>query len=157
MWNQLRVVITGALFLCGMAADEVAMYPKDFRDWANIKSAIITKAHPAFASEGGIHHIYANPVAVAGYASGKFADGSVIVYELVETNEKDAVITEGARRRVDVMVKDSNRYAATGGWGFLRFMGSNQTDEQVGQGGKTKCFGCHARAEAHGFVFSTRR
>lgn len=160
MLNPLRVgaiVLAGALFVCGLAADEAAMYPKDFRDWAVIKSAIILKGHPAAASEGGIHHIYGNPAAVAGYASGKFADGSVIVYELVEMNEKDAMMTEGARRRVDLMVKDSKRFAATGGWGFERFMGSNQTDEQVREGAKAKCFDCHAHAEAHGFVFSQRR
>jgi hypothetical protein len=82
---------------------------------------------PAFATEAGIHHIYANGKAMEGYDTGKFPDGSIIVYDLLETKETGGVTVEGAQRRVDVMVKDGQRYPETGGWGFARFWGDNRT------------------------------
>ena len=131
-------------------------FPRDFRNWVHVKSAIVTSGHPAAPTEGGIHHIYANPKAVEGYASGEFADGSAIVYELLEANEKDGVISEGARRRVDLMIKDSVRYQSTGGWGFERFKAAGQVTELDGAAQKT-CFDCHSRAREHGFVFGRMR
>lgn len=65
--------------------------------------------------------------------------------------------SEGARRRVDVMTKDGNRYASSGGWRFERFMGSDETGDIVRESGATMCFACHARAKNHGFVFSRIR
>ena len=111
-------------------------YPHDFRNWVHVKSAIITSSHPAAHTEGGIHHIYANPKAIEGYASGQFTDGSAIVYELLEANEKDGVISEGARHRVDWMMKDSVRYQATGGWGFERFKAAGEVNELGGSAPK---------------------
>jgi len=143
-----------ALFTCLGAAE--TPFPRDFRNWVHVKSAIITSGHPAAQTEGGIHHIYANAKAVEGYASGQFADGSAIVYELLEANEKDGVISEGARRRVDLMVKDSVRYQSTGGWGFQRFKAASEVSEPGGADQKT-CFDCHSRAREHGFVFSRIR
>jgi len=137
--------------------DEPVLYPNDYRAWVHVKSALITSAHPAYESEGGLHHVYANPKAVEGYKSGQFPDGSVIVYELLETHEKDGVVTEGARRRLDAMVKDLARHGNTGGWGFERFLGADQTTEKVRDAGKTMCFECHAHAREHGFVFSRMR
>lgn len=138
-----------------LPAEPVA-YPDDYRIWVHVKSALVTSAHPAFPTEGGIHHIYANPKAAEGYRTGQFPNGSVIVYELLETHEKDGVITEGARRRIDVMVKDASRYESTGGWGFERFPGASQGERAV-RDAATMCFACHTHAEEHGFVFSRMR
>jgi cytochrome P460 len=146
-----------AAVLGAQPVDEPVLYPNDYRGWVHVKSALITAAHPAYASEGGLHHVYANPKGAEGYKSGQFPDGSVIVYELLETHEKDGVVSEGARRRVDVMVKDSTRYGNTGGWGFERFLGADQTTGKVRDAGGTMCFECHAHAREHGFVFSQMR
>ncbi|MGZ7064118.1 MAG: cytochrome P460 family protein, partial [Candidatus Angelobacter sp.] len=79
----------------------------------------------AFATEGGIHHIYANEKALEGYDTGKFPAGSVIVYDLLETKEIVGNTIEGPTRRVDVMVKQSDVYRTTGGWKFMSFPGGN--------------------------------
>ena len=151
------LIAAGSMLLLLVQAAESDNYPHGYRQWAHVKSAIVTSAHPAAQSEGGLHHIYANRKAFEGYASGNFADGSVIVYELLETNEKDNVISEGARRRIDVMMKDSARYAATGGWSFTRFMGASEAGNVVGASEGAKCFECHARASNHGSIFSRVR
>ena len=97
------------------------------------------------------------PKAADGYAStGDFADGSIIVYELREAQQKNGFIFEGDRRRVDVMIKDSSLYKNSGGWRFERFWANDQTKSAVEDAGAS-CFACHANAKTHGFVFSQLR
>ena len=67
---------------------------------------VIQEGHALFGAFGGIHHIYANPAAERGYRSKPFADGSVIVFELLEAQEGGNAIQEGARKVVGVMHKD---------------------------------------------------
>ena len=93
-------------------------YPTGYRDWSHIKSMVIEEGHPLFEAFGGIHHIYANDEAVTGYQDGRFPDGAVIAFDLLEAVRADNAVTEGARKVLGVMHKDSERYPATGGWGF---------------------------------------
>jgi hypothetical protein len=142
-----------ALFLSVFYGAESVQYPENFRRWVHVGTGVILPGGPLPESEQGMHHIFANPKAVDGYASGDFADGAVIVYELREAQQKGGVIFEGERRRVDVMIKDSTLYKSTGGWRFERFFGNDQTQDAV-HDSRTSCFECHANAKTHGFVFS---
>jgi hypothetical protein len=142
-----------ALFLSAFYGAESVQYPENFRRWVHVGTGVILPGGPLPESEQGMHHIFANPKAVDGYASGDFADGAVIVYELREAQQKGGVIFEGERRRVDVMIKDSTLYKSTGGWRFERFFGNDQTQDAV-HDSRTSCFECHANAKTHGFVFS---
>lgn len=140
--------------LSALRGDESVQYPDNFRCWVHVGTGLIMHgSNPQFKSEEGMHHIFANENAVDGYASGHFADGSIIVYELREAQEKKGAIFEGERRRVDVMIKDSRVYKDTGGWRFERFWGSEHTQNAIHDSG-TSCFQCHSKANAHGFVFS---
>jgi hypothetical protein len=136
--------------------DRIA-FPREFRDWAVVKSSLIGPEHPSFAQQGGLSHTYANPIALAGYRSGTFGDGAVIVFELLETHDAGGLVTEGKRRRLDVMVRSSERFATTGGWGFESFSGTDEDTGTVGDQAATKCSTCHAKPPAKGFVFSTLR
>ena len=50
---------------------------------------------------------------------------------------------------VQIMVKDSKRYAATSGWGLGRFVGGRPVDEAQHE----TCFGCHeANVKDHDLV-----
>ena len=51
---------------------------------------------------------------------------------------------------VQFMVKDSSKYASTGGWGFAQFNDGKPADEAVHQ----TCFRCHEPAKARDFVFT---
>lgn len=101
--------------------------------------------------------IYANEKAMEGYRTGRFPDGSVLVFELLETRESGGVTTEGARRRVGVMVKESKRYSETGGWGFESFQGDSQTERRLTAETRIACFTCHAQQKDRDFVFSEFR
>lgn len=131
-------------------------YPEDFRGWAHVKSGVIGPGHAMFASSGGIHHVYANTKAMKGYHTRKFPENSVIVFEWLEWREKDGAIGEGPRRQVDVMVKDSQRFASTGGWGFQRFMKDGKT-ELASSPTPQQCFACHDHLKQDDLVLSKYR
>ncbi|MBL8512585.1 MAG: cytochrome P460 family protein [Betaproteobacteria bacterium] len=156
----MRKTIVALALLGGMGsvhAQEVA-YPTGYRDWHHVKSMVINKGHPLFDAFGGIHHLYANKKAKDGYAKGKFADGSVIVFDLMEATAADNAVQEGARKVVGVMVKDSKKYAATGGWGFEGFKGDSATERAVTQANAAKaCYECHTAQKGRDYVFSAAR
>jgi hypothetical protein len=141
------------LTLAVLFGAESIRYPDNFRRWVHVSTGVILPGAPLPESEQGMHHTFANQKAAAGYSSGDFADGSVIVYELREAQDKNGIISEGGRKRVDVMIKDSSLYQNTGGWRFERFMGNDQSQDALHDSG-TSCFECHTSAKAHGFVFS---
>src|ERR1700750_136960 len=95
--NNLRIsenlILTISMICCGVVlmasslphknVDEVP-YPEGFRKWSHVKTVLIQKGNPAFAHWGGFHHIYGNSKAIEGYKNGKFEDGSVIVFDVIE-------------------------------------------------------------------------
>lgn len=146
-----------ALALPVAAADPAVPYPEGYRDWYHVKSMVIEEGHPLFEAFGGIHHLYANAAALAGYKAGSFPDGAVIVFDLLEATRSGNALTEGARKVVGVMHKDAARFAATGGWGFEGFAGGDRTQRVVGDDAVDACFACHAPQKDQDYVFSALR
>lgn len=153
------VLGSGLAISAGHAAPEPAAhapiaFPQGYTRWTHVKSGLIPAGHPAFASYGGLHHIYANELALAGYRDGRYADGSVLVYDLFETRvTADGSIDQGPRRHIDVMVKDARRYAATGGWGYAEFAAGARSD-RLQPRERSGCADCHATQAARDHVFS---
>ena len=56
----------------------------------------------------------------------------------------------GAPTNVQFMVKDSKKYAATGGWGFGEVTDGKPSGEAVHK----TCFSCHAPAKDRDFIFT---
>ncbi|WP_081931389.1 cytochrome P460 family protein [Lysobacter antibioticus] len=140
------------------AADTQTLpFPVGYSRWTHIKSGLINAGHAAYARFGGLHHIYANATALDGYRTGRFADGSVLVYDLFEATDKgDATIDQGPRRHIDVMVKDSARFAATGGWGYAEFAAGERRD-RLRTAQRDGCAACHASQKDNDQVFSRWR
>jgi Cytochrome P460 len=61
----------------------------------------------------------------------------------------DLAVAESAVN-VQFMVKDSKKYAATGGWGFADFKDGKPGDKALHEA----CFPCHQPAKDHDFVFA---
>ena len=156
--------ITIVFFLAGIAGFSATAwsqpgqvdYPNGYRQWTHLKSMVIQKGHPLENPFKGIHHVYANPKAEKGVKSGKFADGSVLVFDLLEAQDAGSALVEGPRKLVGVMKKDRKKYATTGGWGFEGFAGDSSTQRLVKDGG-VGCYQCHTSQEQKDFVFSTYR
>ena len=151
------ILCLAAVALISLHGDEGVQLPDGFRQWVHVGTGVILPgSNPQFKSEEGMHHVFANREAADAYATGEFPDGSVLVYELRDAQQNNGVISEGDRRRVDVMIKDSKLYKSTGGWRFERFFGDQKTENALHDSGSS-CFQCHSKADKHGFVFSQLR
>ena len=138
------------------SAEATVAYPEGYRNWVHVKSGVIGPTHKSFASLGGFQHIYANAEAIAGYRTRTFPEGSIVVFDWLEMKETAGAFEEGPRRQVDVMVKDSKRFAKTGGWGFQRFVKDSKT-ELAAAPTPQQCFDCHNRLKKDGLILSSYR
>ena len=154
-------VIASMAFTAGGADDEAApifgvKIPPGYRDWR-----LISVAH----EEGNLNDLRAilgNDVAIKAYREGKlpFPDGTIIArlawsYVPSEENNKafgrpQSFVAGPATNGVQFMVKDSRKYASTGGWGFAQFEDGKPADEAVHK----TCFSCHKAVEARDLVFT---
>src|SRR5215813_12136076 len=135
----------------------VTKIPPGYRDWRFISVAHEEGNLNSFAS------VLGNDIAIKAYREGKlpFPDGAIIVslhYQFVPSagNNKvfgrDQSFVAGAPTNVQFMVKDSKKYAATGGWGFGHFQdGKPSTDEAM----MKTCFACHQQMKARDLVFTS--
>ena len=64
--------------------------------------------------------------------------------------QRQSYVAGAPKEGVQFMVKDSKRYAATGGWGFAQFNDGKPADEAAIKA----CFSCHVPAKEHDFVFT---
>ena len=131
-------------------------YPDGFRTWSHVKSSVISPTHKNFAVNGGFQHVYANAQAMAGYRTRDFPEGAVIVVEWLEMRDNNGGYSEGPHRQVDVMLKDAKRYAATGGWGFQRYVKDSKT-ELAKAPTPEQCYTCHDQLKKDGLVLSSYR
>ena len=63
---------------------------------------------------------------------------------------RDQSFVAGRATNVQFMVKDSKKYAATGGWGFAQF----QNGKPLGEAMLKTCFPCHEPSKANDYVFT---
>ena len=120
----LTLSLAFSFYSSGYAGDNKVPYPEDYRNWTHVKSMIIEEGNPLQNPFQGIHHVYANKKALAGLNQGKYTDGAVLVFDLLNAEKKDNTIQESGRKLVGVMHKDARKYSATGGWGFEGFAAS---------------------------------
>ena len=131
-------------------------YPSDFRNWTHVKTGFVDDKHPLFDAFGGIHHIYANESALRALRDKtEFADGSVLVFDLLVAAPFTGGIAEGERRRIDVMQRGTQEFSSTGGWGYGSFAGAGE--QLVDQDVVEKCYGCHEGQKERAYVFSEYR
>jgi Cytochrome P460 len=156
------LTIAVGMLVCGIAylvtssgqADESAApvyltkIPSGYRDWRFVSVA---------REAGNLHSFSAvlgNDVAIKAYREGKlpFPDGAIIVglhYKYVPSEENNKVFgreqsfVPGAPTNIQFEVKDSKKYAATGGWGFGFFIDGKPSDDEAAM---KSCAPCHAKA-----------
>ena len=126
-----------------------------YRDWK-----LISVAHEA-GNLKSIGAVLGNDVAIKAYREGKlpFPDGAIIAalhYGHVPSEENNKVFGQsqsfvaGPPSNIQFMVKDSAKYAATGGWGFATFIRGKPSDAAA----MKSCFPCHNQIKARDLVFT---
>jgi hypothetical protein len=158
------VTLTGVVVYvahaAGHADGEVApifgiKIPPTYRDWR-----LISVAHEA-GNLNDFRAVLGNDEAIRAYRKDElpFPDGTIIVrlaWSYVPSEENNKVFgraqsfVAGSPINIQLMVKDSRKYAATGGWGFAQFKDGKPADEAVHK----TCFPCHEPGKARDFVFT---
>ena len=133
----------------------VTKIPPGYRDWK-----LISVSHEA-GNLNSIGAVLGNDVAIKAYREGKlpYPDGAIIAalhYARVASAENNKVFGQaqsfvpGTPTNIQFMVKDSTKYAATGGWGFATFKDGKPADAAS----MKSCFPCHNQAKATDLVFT---
>jgi len=148
--------LLGLLHGLSATAGEPVAYPEGYRHWTHVKTMVLHAGHPLADPFQGIHHIYANEKALDGLKDGNYADGSVLVFDLLRYVTAGEASVEGDRVLVGVMVKDRGNYRDTGGWGFEGWAGNSRSERLTSDGGAA-CFACHTEQAGHDYVFSRWR
>ena len=136
----------------------VTTIPPGYRDWR-----VVSVAH----EEGDLKDIRAvlgNDVAINAYREGKlpFPEGAIvgrIAWSHVPSEENNKSFARaqsfvaGAPPEfyLQFMVKDSKKYAATGGWGYSSF---DKDGKPSPESGMKTCFPCHQAVSARDFIFT---
>jgi len=110
-----------------------------------------------------IRAVPGNDAAIKAYRDGvhSFPDGTIIArlawsYDSSEENNKafgrrQSYVAGHPKNGVQFMVKDSKKYASTGGWSYAHFdEGKPLLDASTLQ----RCFDCHLAIKDHDFVFT---
>jgi len=124
--------------------------PPHYRQWTLIAPA----SEDAPLDE--LRVVLGNPVAVQAFADNvrPFPDGAVLVklaWKRAPSPDFSTATIPGAATTVQVMVKDSRRYAASGGWGYGRFVDGQPVDAAQHR----TCHACHAaRVKQRDYVFT---
>ncbi|MBW4628630.1 MAG: cytochrome P460 family protein [Brasilonema octagenarum HA4186-MV1] len=132
--------------------------PPGYRYWPLISVA---------REKGDLNDIRAklgNDVAIKAYREGKlpFPDGTIIArlawnYVPSEVNDQafghfQSFVAGSPKEKegVQFMVKDSRKYASTGGWGYAQFNDGKPGNVAV----QNSCFSCHTFVKDRDFVFT---
>ena len=130
--------------------------PPGYRDWR-----LISVAHEA-GNLDDLRAILGNDIAIDAYREGRqeFPDGAIIArlawaYTPSDENnqvfgQRQSYVAGQPKEGVQFMVKDSKKFAATGGWGFAQFNDGKPAEEAVIK----TCFPCHVPAKGHDFVYT---
>ena len=136
--------------------------PAGYRDWR-----LLSVNHLAGGNLKQLRAQLGNDIAIKAFREGKlpFPDGTIIAalhWNEASSEENNKVLASGfpgaglqssvagSAVNVQFMVKDSKKYAATGGWGFAHFKDGKPADETF----MKTCFPCHEQAKAHDLVFT---
>ena len=134
----------------------VTQIPVGYRDWR-----LISVAHEA-GKLNDIRAILGNDIAIKAFREGKlpFPDGSIIArlawsFDASEENNKvfgqnQSFVAGLPKNGVQFMVRDSKKYASTGGWGYAHFEDGKAAEIKL----LNTCFPCHQAIKDRDFVFT---
>ncbi len=123
--------------------------PDGYRTWQ-----VVAVSHRTDNDQ--VRAILGNDIAMKAYRDKTlpFPDGTTLAkleWKRVPSGEFPGAFVPGAAVQIEFMVKDSKKYAETGGWGFGRFVNGKPADAAAHK----TCFPCHsANVKNHDNVFT---
>ncbi|CAK0780719.1 Cytochrome P460 [Gammaproteobacteria bacterium] len=159
--NHLHTVALATLLFAAtfpLAAEPVApapngiSLPSDYKDWRfitvlnrtdnNTLRVIVGNDTAIHAVREGQTHPWPN-----GAILGKLAWRTKI-----RANWESAIIPDKFQE-VAFMIKDTDKFSTTGGWGFAKWVGKKLTPDGDDANFAQECFGCHTQVKDSDYVF----
>lgn len=127
--------------------------PEGYKDWRLIA--------PSYrADKNHIRAILGNDIAIEAARKGQthpWPDGTIfakLAWKQKTDEHFPTATVPGDFAQAEFMVKDSKKYAATGGWGFARWVGMEQKPYGKDAAFVQECFGCHTPVKSDDYVFT---
>jgi hypothetical protein len=127
--------------------------PADYRDWA-----VVASSHRV--DNNTLRVILGNDIAIAAARAGNtrpWPDGTVLcklVWKDATLGAWEKAVVPGEFVHAEFMFKDTGKWATTGGWGFARWKGMDQTPYGDNASFAQECFGCHTPVKENDYVFT---
>ena len=147
---------TGPRYLPEYTASGDLILPKNFHEWVYVGSPLTPNAlNGGKAGFPEFHNVYIEPCSYEKYKqTNVFPEGTIFFKELQLTlpgQNPDGSRTEpsgrgyfpGPLNGADSTVKDTKRYAATGGWGYYNFNHHEPKAPTAKLKDKSECAFCH--------------
>ncbi len=126
-------------------------YIPDYKDWQVISTS------DRF-DNGTMRIIYGNDVAVKAVKEhhiNPWPNGTIFAKAAWDKLEDEkGNVTTGAFKQVEFMIKDTEKYRSTNGWGFARFKTPKLTPYGKDAMFTTECINCHKPMQANDLVFT---
>jgi hypothetical protein len=127
--------------------------PDGYKNWRLISSTHRT-------DNNTLRVILGNDIAVQAARSSQtnpWPDGSTIaklVWKDVTHEQWSTATIPGTFVHAEFMIKDAKKYAATGGWGFARWLGMEQKPYGKDADFVQECYSCHTPMKHNDYVFT---
>jgi hypothetical protein len=128
-------------------------YPANLKNWQVIGSSYRTDNDTQRV-------ILGNPIALKASRSGQtnpWPKGSIIA-KLVWKNKEHptwkAAIVPGKFVHTEIMVKDSQKYPSTKGWGYARWIGESLKPYRGNGSPSQECYSCHTHVKNNDYIFT---
>jgi len=140
-----------------------AMRPANYREWVYLTSGLGMTYGPAQPASGRpplFDNVFVNPQSYKAFVNtGRWPDGTMFILEL-RRSVANASINNGGFTQTEVValesaVKDTQRFADTGGWKYFEFGAPPKAvDAAAAQPPTATCYACHSTHTAveHTFV-----
>lgn len=159
--STFKILLPGLIILfSGISHSETVLpapngikYPVGLKNWRVISTSYRTENDTQRV-------ILGNSIAIKASRSGHtnpWPQGTILA-KLVWKNSQHpiwkAAIVPGEFVHAEIMVKDSNKYKSTKGWGYARWKGKDQQPHGQDDSFAQECLSCHTNAKASDYVFT---
>jgi len=128
--------------------------PKDYKDWR-----LISSSHRIDIDSMRV--ILGNDIAIEAARNGNtnpWPEGAILaklVWEETKEDNWQAAIAPGKFTHAEFMVKNTGLYQSTGGWGYARWLGTEQKPYGNNADFVQECVACHTPVKHRDWVYTT--
>jgi hypothetical protein len=131
--------------------------PANYRDWVFLTSGLGMTYGPAAPAAGRpplFDNVYVNPQSYRAFMStGRWPEGTMLILEIRRSLTSQSInnggYTQGEVAAIEAAVKDSQRFADTGGWKYFDLGPTVSAAESAApQPPSASCYACHGQHTA---------